>query len=49
MVSKEKDSSLQSAVQRILSVWEERKVFQDPVLRKFKAVGEGRGSCVAEG
>ncbi len=35
---REKDDSLQKAVQRILSVWEERNVFEHDSLTKFKAI-----------
>lgn len=37
LVNNEKDESLSAAVSRILSVWEERKVFEDTVIRKYKA------------
>lgn len=35
---REKDDSLQKAVQRILSVWEERNVFEHNSLAKFKSI-----------
>lgn len=44
LVSRERDESLQSATQRILTVWEERRVFEASLLTKFKAAGERRGS-----
>ncbi|KAL5467428.1 hypothetical protein EMCRGX_G031649, partial [Ephydatia muelleri] len=37
LVNNEKDESLSAAVSRILSVWEERKVFEDDLIKKYKA------------
>ena len=35
---REKDESLQKAVLRILAVWEERRVFEQDLLTKFKTI-----------
>lgn len=42
LVSKEKDDSLSKSVERIVSVWEERKVFDsDAILRLKSLLGKG--------
>lgn len=35
---REKDESLQKSVLRILAVWEERRVFEQDLLTKFKTI-----------
>ena len=38
LVSKDKDESLRKSVERIISVWEERKVFEPDVIIRFKSL-----------
>ena len=38
LISREKDSSLVKSVERIVSVWEERKVFDSDVILRFKSI-----------
>lgn len=38
LVTREKKDSLQKSVERIVSVWEERKVFEQDVIVRFKTI-----------